>query len=348
MIDYIIVGGGYAGCLLTAALLEKNYTVRLFDSHFEKSPSAITSGLINPVTGRNIVKSWRFKEFRDVAIPFYDSLQKKVGFPVMEPKLLCRMLQNPREWNEYGSKKGTTEYADVLGEEIKLDPTKYFISDGFEIKEAYRIRIPEICSYCRKIFAEKKCLQLETFDYGAMKQNDGYWSYKDLNAKKVIFCEGVNATQNPYFSHIQFIPAAGEYLMVEIPNLNQPFILNQHKALVPYEKDCYWFGATFRWDLSKPIQTEAGKEELIRELESMIRLPFTIIDHGGAIRPTIKDRRPAIGPHQTLEGLYILNGLGTKAASMLPYYVQHLCDVLEGRTDIEPEVSHTRFLPSSL
>ncbi|MEL7021711.1 MAG: hypothetical protein AAGK47_08885, partial [Bacteroidota bacterium] len=60
-------------------------------------------------------------------------------------------------------------------------------------------------------------------------------------------------------------------------------------------------------------------------------------------RPTVKDRRPFLGKHPDFSRLAIFNGLGTKGASLGPYFAQQMTNHLLQQTALEPDVDITRF-----
>lgn len=57
--DYLIVGQGIAGTLLTHFLLKKNKKFLVADLYNPNSASSVAAGLFNPVTGRRLVKTWK-------------------------------------------------------------------------------------------------------------------------------------------------------------------------------------------------------------------------------------------------------------------------------------------------
>src|SRR5689334_8367598 len=60
--DFIIVGQGIAGSLLYYALTKRGANCIVIDEKKENSASRVAAGLINPVTGRRLVKSWMIDE----------------------------------------------------------------------------------------------------------------------------------------------------------------------------------------------------------------------------------------------------------------------------------------------
>ena len=75
--NYIIVGQGLAGTLLAYFLLQAGQRVLIIDENTEGGASAIAAGVINPVTGRRIVKSWRIDEFLPFAKNTYQSIENQ-------------------------------------------------------------------------------------------------------------------------------------------------------------------------------------------------------------------------------------------------------------------------------
>ncbi|QES87747.1 FAD-dependent oxidoreductase [Rhizosphaericola mali] len=60
-VDFIVVGQGVCGTFLSYYLLEKGFSVIVVDQFRENTASQIASGVINPVTGRRIVKTWMIR-----------------------------------------------------------------------------------------------------------------------------------------------------------------------------------------------------------------------------------------------------------------------------------------------
>ena len=56
--DYLIVGQGISGTFLSYYLQQLEKTVLVIDEYSENSPSRLTAGVMNPVTGRRLVTVW--------------------------------------------------------------------------------------------------------------------------------------------------------------------------------------------------------------------------------------------------------------------------------------------------
>ena len=84
--------------------------------------------------------------------------------------------------------------------------------------------------------------------------------------------------------------------------------------------------------------TEKMKLKMIEKIENTLEVPFEIEDHVAAIRPTIYDRRPLLGAHPDHPQVTIFNGLGTKGASLAPFWANHFSDYLLNNITLHPEV----------
>ena len=82
---------------------------------------------------------------------------------------------------------------------------------------------------------------------------------------------------------------------------------------------------------------------LSKKLDKILTIPYEIVDHKAAIRPSTIDRRPFLGLHPEHNCLGILNGLGTKGASLAPYFVNQFVEFLLEKRQINKEANIDRF-----
>ena len=60
--DFIIVGQGIAGTVLADHLIGSGFKILVIDESGLSNSSRVAGGLFNPITGRNMVKTWRADE----------------------------------------------------------------------------------------------------------------------------------------------------------------------------------------------------------------------------------------------------------------------------------------------
>ena len=73
-----------------------------------------------------------------------------------------------------------------------------------------------------------------------------------------------------------------------------------------------------------------------------MKIPFEVVDHLAGIRPTVFDRRPFIGLHQQQTQIGIFNGLGTKGASLGPFWAAKFVEFLLDGNPLEELVDIQR------
>ena len=360
-IDFIIVGQGLAGSVLAYNLLKKGQKVVVIDKYTEgerKSSSQIAAGVISPITGMRFVKSWRIDEFLPVARTFYLEIEKILGVKIWHERLIVRTLRNIEEENNWLLRSTFPDYQPYFG---KNTPS---VSDSYkahfkpfyalsEVKNAAQVNLPALVHAFLQYFEQKQLFVNDDFDTNALSISENDITYKDIRASKIIFCEGVNAINNPYFNYLPFNPDKGELLLVRIPNLNLNQIFKNKMSIVPLhdteggQKDLYWVGATNKWHFENNLPESVNKELIINELNKTLNIPFEIIDHRSAVRPTVKDRRPLLGMHPEHAPLGIFNGFGTKGASLVPFLANHFTDFLLNETPLAKEVDIKRHKKTS-
>jgi glycine oxidase len=353
-IDYIIIGQGLAGTLLAFFLLQEGQNILIIDNYTEGGASKIAAGVVNPVTGRRIVKSWRIDDFLPFAKKTYQSIENQYDIKIWHEKNIIRTFKNAEDENEWLLRSSWADYQPFcqsssppsVATSLAMtfsDKIKSFYGYG-EIKQAAQVDLTILLSFFQAKWLAEGILIQDKFDYKALKIEETGVLYKNYKAKKAISCEGAAGTKNPFFNHLPFNVDKGELLIVKIPNLDLTTIFKNNISIVPLkEKDHYWVGATNEWNSPHHLPTDNKKQLIINELREILLIDFEILDHQAAFRPTVKDRRPLLGFHPQYPQMGIFNGLGTKGASLAPYWAAHFTSVLLRGETIEKEVNSQRF-----
>lgn len=82
---------------------------------------------------------------------------------------------------------------------------------------------------------------------------------------------------------------------------------------------------------------------MMTALDSVLLVPYEVVDHLAGIRPANTQRRPFVGIHPHYPQIGICNGMGTKGCSLAPYFSKQLISHIEGGTTIHPEADVQRF-----
>lgn len=347
-----------AGSLLAYFLLQKGGKIIVIDedcqvgeaSEAGRPASSIAAGVINPITGKRYVKSWRIDEMLPKARDTYQAIEKLLNVQIWQERSLIRTLQNIQDENQWLLRSAYDDYVAYCSD--KCPPSVlHDLKDNFhdflgfaEVKQAAQVHVPILVSEFRKYLKRQGLFFEHTFNYEECLPNETGVVYKHFEAKKIIFCEGAKAKQNPYFDRLPFNLDKGELLIVKIPDLKLDFLFKHHLTIVPLKDELYWVGATNDWQFDNDQPTEVNKQLIINELQQVVKHPFEVMDHQAAIRPTVKDRRPFIGFHPDYSNVAIFNGFGTKGASLIPYWAEQFSAVLLRGGIVNKDVNIDRYM----
>ncbi len=344
MIDFLIVGGGFSGITFSWELEKKNISYRLADPALFNSATSVSGGLINPVTGRRSALQWNIHELLTIV---------KNNYLQLENILQCKLLYDINILKIHKSESALEDWQKAQ-QNIELVP---FINDNFDAGRYNRfldfrfgaVNINSALRIDTEMLAKKYYEYIDAkliraiVDHSEIKINESEVTYKNENYKYVVFCEGIDALKNPWYKNIPFKPAKGECMIIEIPNFFTSDIIHKGIILIPLGDNKYWAGATNSWDDLSTEKTIAGALELEQALQQLLKVPFTILQHKAAIRPTIRDRTPVVGGHPEFRNIFILNGMGTKGASLSNYYAQKLLNFILNGEEIPKEANISRF-----
>ncbi len=343
-VDFLIIGQGLAGTLVAHELERRNRSFHIIDHADVHSSSRLAAGVINPITGRRYVKSWMYDTLLPVALSTYQDLEQYMGCQLIRARNIIRIFPDQKQETDWLARSALPEYAKYMVDDPHLGA--FALLDQHwrfgEVCESYQLEIPLLLTVSRDRWVGKGSLSNATFDPDALQMGSEI-RYRGVQAGAVIFCEGANLQRNPLFRSTLLDVSRGDILLVHIPSLNADKIIKKKFFLIHLADDLYWFGAKNSWDLDHVFPVESIRHLLEAALTDLVKIPFEIIEHKAAIRPTVKDRRPILGQHPDYDNVYILNGLGTKGASLGPYWSKRLLDFILDERALEKEVDVGRY-----
>lgn len=344
MKDYIIVGQGIAGSVLATQLLLLKKNIVVINEPSLSSCSKVAAGLYNPIVFKRLTKSWNIDELLPAAIRFYRDAEKISGRQFFHQKNILKFFTEEQErilWE----KKSKQSEGDYLSAEIKNEPiagTKKNNSYS-EVKQSGYLDVNLFLASVKKIFQEKNSYREEKFEYELLQLKEDAVYYKNIEAKKIIFCEGFRAVENPFFPKHAFKLTKGELLIVRINNFSEEKVINKGVFVLPIGNNIFKVGATYEWNEINEQPSAKGKSELIEKFEKIIDTPYEILEHKAGVRPTTIDRRPIVGLHHTHQQIAFFNGMGTKGVLLAPYYATNLIEHMESGMKINSETDCMRF-----
>lgn len=345
--DYIIVGQGIGGTLLSYFLIKNGQKVLVIDDGHLTSSSKVAAGIVNPITGRRYVKSWLFEDLLGFAKTTYEALDELLNITCFEPRNIVRVLFNNKEVNDYFTRSAEMSYQKFMLEESDFSEYAAILKpfyDAGEVTFSGKVNLQILLAEYAKHLIKTQSLLSEKFDFQGLSLGSESIFYKNMETQRIIFCEGIKATENPFFSYLPFNGSKGEVLIIRIPNF-KPVKIFKHKVfLVPLYEDVFWAGATQENNFADAFPSEKGKAHLIELLDKVLETPYEILEQQAAIRPNTRDRRPFIGKHPIFDKLFIFNGLGTKGSSLAPYFAHYFTEYLLGKSELMKEVDIQRFI----
>lgn len=334
MSAYLIIGQGLAGTLIGYRLEKAGKEVHYLNAPDQTAASSVAAGVINPLTGRRFVKSWRIEELIPVAKALYSELEAELGVKLWHDLPLIRTLHavaNANDWSLRATDPAYREYVRDRFDTGRIPEVTQPVHGYAGINGTARVDIGLLIHQFRKKLEEENRITIEQVDYGAISVED-FPRYRHQRYAAIIFCEGWRARDNPYFDYLPHRGTKGEVLIIRTaaPPLRRMF--KNRVFLVPQADGTYWVGATNQNHFENDGISKEGRRRLLGLLDEVLTVPYEVVEQRAAVRPTVKDRRPFLGEHSTAKGLYIFNGLGTKGTSLAPLCSLWLRDlILEGR-----------------
>lgn len=323
-----VIGGGLAGAGLVKILNEKKIDFHWYYDE-NNSASSISSGIIQPVSGRNYVLAWKYDQLLEFALNFY-SLK---GINYISKKDIIRTIYPPNNPDKLEEK------LQILSNHIhRISKNKILISSSYQVK---------VQKFIAAIKSENFIMQntfKKHFSYKDIVLNNNDVSLENKKYDQLIFAEGVQVKNNPWFSSLNFSANRGEALKVSIEDFSQDTIIHDKKTLCDFHNK-KWIGSSFdRVELDSPLKTKKVYKELAAQLEVIIgHKNYSIEEHLAAFRTTTMDRKPIIGKHKDIQELYIFNGFGSKGTSLIPYFGDQLISNIMNGKAIDYQVSIDRF-----
>lgn len=342
-VDYIIVGQGIAGSMIAHFLLKQHKSILVIDKFNPNSASNIAAGVVNPITGRYMVKTWMIDDILPFAKKIYNELEQELNASFFYEQDIYKVFSSEEVADIWNKKKTKREYQDYLGDIVNIedDVIKAPFGAGV-IKQCCWLDVPKFIKYFRNFLKENNNIVEEEFNNTQLNVTN-IIKYKNIIADKIIFCEGYSAYKNPFFKFVPFSLAKGEHFIIHSKQLKTDKIINKNIFIIPKGNNLYNVGATFIWNDVLECVTEEGRAEIQEKLGKIISAEYSIMEEKAGIRPTIKDRRPVLGSHPMYKNVYIFNGMGTKGVSIAPYFASYLTDHLSTNFDIFNEISVKRF-----
>ncbi|GAA4415122.1 FAD-dependent oxidoreductase [Nibrella viscosa] len=345
--DFLLVGQGVGGSVLAWTLDQLGCKCIVANATELPSASRVAAGIVNPLTGRKLVRTWKAEELFPFLYQFYTSIEQQLGNHFFFPLDIYRPFRSIEEQNSYLAQTAEPSIGKYVRENADNEQYAPYIHNpygGLEVTQAGWVDLNAFLATIRDYFQQKnqyieRAVLPEDLTYTA---NGVTWAGRQF--RKVIFCDGVQAQENQLWSWLPFAPVKGQVLTVRVADYPIRNVVNQGVFILPLDNKTLKIGATYTWhDLNWQTSNEA-RSFLETKVRAMLKVPYEVIDQQAGIRPSTSDRRPFLGLHPDHPAVGIFNGLGTKGVSLAPYLAYQFKRFLLDDEELPAEVNINRHL----
>lgn len=317
----------------------------VIDEPHRNLSSRVAAGMVNPFASKGLIKTWLAETIFPHLHSFYASAEKLLQTRFFFPQPIYRPFLTIEEQNHWIAQTSDPSIAHFVEATFTTSKYGHDIHDplgGILAKWGGYLNANLYLDCVRAWLIAKEYFQTERFQLSDLSETvDGIF-YKNIQAKKIIFCTGVT-WNNPDFDWLPVIKLKGEVLRIKLNEVPDVIYNRGVYAVASGQPMIYKAGSTYQLKNITEGITEAGRNELEIKLKQLFKIPFETVGQDWGLRPTTIDRKPVLGYWPGFENRIIFNGLGTKGVSLAPYFASVLADWLNGKLELLPEINITRF-----
>lgn len=327
--DVLIIGQGLAGSLLAWELERAGISYAIADSGHAQAASRVGAGIINPVTGRRIVKCWKVDTFLPVARETYCALEAELRVPLWRELRVRRFYLDENERRVLAEKQAKGDLAEYAG---TTD------GEGFWIEGAARVDTAALISAMRTRLRAAGVLREERVDLATARREH----------QLTIDCTGAAmrpamATGDGLFRFVPWQYSKGESLTIAIEGLMPNVVLNRGHWLLPLAPGLARVGATHAPSRRDTVLTPEARAALEASARAMSTHDFVVMNHEAGVRVYLADKKPVAGRHPADPRVGVLNGLGAKGALFAPLLARQWASHLQSGAAFEREIDVARL-----
>ena len=348
VVDYIVVGQGISGSCLACELMRRGKKIAIFDGGWMGAACLVAAGVINPITGKRLVKSWRSADAHPYAKLFYGGLEAALGERFFRQRKILQLCRSEQERELWLSRLSQAEYSGYIEESL---PAGHFegLNDAcgsYVVGKSAWVEAPALMGAFRKFFKAERVLVEEEFCAQNLDRSGNFLRYADIEAGAVVFCEGWRALENPFFSWLPWRPAKGEILEIEAGAHLPEYVVHRGNWIMKFGRGRFRIGSTWDRENLNDKPTERGRDSLLGVIPNILPgcSDFRVVGHSAGVRPCTATTRPHLGRHPQDGRLLCFNGFGSKGYALSPYFARHFADFLEGKTELDKEADLSRHV----
>ena len=348
--DLLIVGYGIAGAMLAWNWVQRlGRSAWIVDNVPAQNATRTAAGILNPVTGKRLVKSWNVDALLPEARACYREIEALTGRSSFSDKTIRRLYQSEQERLRWEKRTRQDAYQPFLGNTYAPHSLPAPLNDdlgSFEILGVGNLDTDHFLEGMLQWARDRDLLRPGDFRHADLEVAADGLRWKGIRTDQVVFCEGYHVRDNPWFQWLPFNHAKGEILTFEGLQLPTDLIFSKHKWLLPIDSNRTIAGSTWSWEHLNERPTSQGKSALLQGLNAMLgdSSTFTITEHRAGIRPCTRDRYPYLGTHPDEPRLHLFNGFGSKGALLSPLMAREFANYLHDGSPFNPDADLKRVI----
>lgn len=330
-VDTLIVGQGLAGSLLAWELLSRGQRILVVDRDEAVSASKVAAGLVTPVSGSRFNIPDGLPDRLGYAKEFYWGMEEKSGQKIFHHLRTLRFFQAETEREAYEARviRDDRLLHSFTGPLPSSPPSVCPAHGGFEMRGGGWLDIPLFLEITRQHLLETISYAIGRVVANELKVKNNRIRWRNVEAGKVVFCEGWRTQENEFFAHIPMHSAKGDILDLR-PLAPYPtsHILSHGSWLLPQSPTLFRAGSTYQHHFDDASPGPEGQAQVLESLTRLTDQPFEIIRHRAAIRPIIRRSQPFMGHSPMNPRVFLFNGLGSKGSLNGPWHAARLAEHL--------------------
>lgn len=318
----LILGQGLAGTMLAWELERAGMEFAIVDHGHAAAASAAAAGIINPVTGRRLVRSWRIEALLPLARETYRAIEAELGVRVWHEARVRRLFADDRERTVFAAKRARGDFEPFVGEAD---------GEGFWVDGAARVDVAALLAAARARWLRVGQLR----ETAATAAPGG-----DLE----IDCRGAGGVGRPEFGFVPWEFSQGETLELAVGGLSPDVILNCRHWIAATAPGVARVGATHEPGGRTAMVSAGARAALEASARRLLGdRPFAVREQRAGIRVNLPDRRPIAGRHPRQAQLGLMNGLAAKGALWAPWLARQWREHLTTGAPFDAAIEVRRF-----
>ena len=293
----------------------------IVDAGHESAVSRIAAGIVNPITGQRLVKSWRIDSLLPIARESIRAMELAWSVSLWREMRVRRIFADEKQRKVFQQKHSTGELAPFVA---AGDDT------GFWINSAARVDLPLLLTAARDRWLTA----------GVWREERINWESVTDRYDVVIDCAGQGSAR---FDFIPWEYSKGEIISVAVDGLDPDVILNDGHWVLPTGANEARVGATHEPGVRDSMPSAFARTLLEASGTRLLKRPFRTVGQDAGVRVNLPDRHPIAGRHPQNPRLGILNGLGAKGALLAPWLARQWVNHLTDGVPFDADVDSSRF-----